>query len=181
MATTPQTVAAVRARGVDATDYQVAVMIAPALQAFFKAVAVATDGPDDAPGTADGRRQLIFQDYTVALTSGTGSLSTAYSSSPQLIPAAHKHWRVLVAGETSLSSWLPDRQSINMGKNKLVSYFCADAGTLRTRDRSGSLTGFTGINATVSGPAVLSLANVPTQLEEEFFRTVAEMVGQGGS
>jgi hypothetical protein len=172
MATTLQTIGALRGAGVTASDYEIGVAIGPALQSFFKAIATGDD---------DGKRQLIYQDYTVALVSGTGSLTTAYASSPQLIPDAHKHWRVLVAGETLLSSWLPDRQSINMGKNKLVSYFCADAGTLRTRDRSGSLAGFTGINATVSGPAVLSLANVPTQLEEEFFRTVAEMVGQGGS
>lgn len=180
MATTLQTIGAVRAEGSGATDYEIGVAIAPALQTFFKLVATAEDEDPARRRILDGRRNLIFQDFTVALTNGMGSLSSHYAATPGLIADAHQHWRVLVAGETLLSSWLPDRQSINMGKNKLMSYFCADAGTLRTRDRTGSLTGFTGVNATVSGPAILSLSNVPTQLESEFFAVVAETVSRGG-
>jgi hypothetical protein len=147
------------------TDADLEPLVDDALKGYFTSVATGDD---------DGKRQLIFADYTVALTAGVGSLATHYTSG--LIPAAHKHWRVLVAGETLLSSWLPDRQSINMGRNKLVSFFCADGSTLRTRDRTGSLTGFTAVNATVSGPSVLAIGSVPEQLESELIDTFVEIV-----
>lgn len=154
-------------------DVDLEPLVDDALKSYFTAVATGED---------DDKRNLIYADYTVALTSGTGSLTTALNAG--LIAAAAKHWRVLVAGETLLSSYLPDRQSIGMGRNKLVSYFCADASTLRTRDRNGSLTGFTGVNATVSGPSVLAIGSVPETLEEEVVTRMAELVAgrlQGGT
>jgi hypothetical protein len=83
---------------------------------------------------------------------------------------------VLVSGETEYSSWLPDVMSLRTGRSKLCSYFAVDGATLRTRDRAGSLTGFTGVNATVSGPAILSLANLPAQLYDEYIGAFAELV-----
>jgi hypothetical protein len=170
VASTLQIIAAVRASGVGASDYRIAVSIAPALKSYMRSVA---EGDDE------GKWALIQRDFTISLTDGAGSLSAAYVASPTLIASDGEYWAVLVDGEAGYSSWLPDRQSISLGRIKFTSYFCVDGDTLRTRDRNGSLTGFTGVNATVSGPAILSLANLPSQLQDEFVAAVVAFV-EGG-
>jgi hypothetical protein len=157
------------------TDADLEPLVDEALKDYFTAVATGDD---------DAKRQLIYVDFTVALTTGTGSLTTPFAASQPLIAGADKHWRVLVDGETLRSSWLPDVQSLQMGRNRLVSYFAVSGSTLGTRDRTGSLTGFTGINATVSGPAILTIANVPAQLASEAMGVLEAKVAkriQGGS
>jgi hypothetical protein len=167
VADTLQIIGAVRGAGVTASDYEIAVSILPALKSYMRLIAMGDD---------DSKRNLIFQDFTVALTTGTGSLTTAFAASQPLIASSEKCWNVLVVGETAYSSWLPDVMSLQMGRSRLLSYFCIDGSVLRTRDRTGSLTGFTAVNATVSGPAVLSITNLPSQLFDEYIGVLAGML-----
>lgn len=173
--TSADLISKVRARlgtGDDELELRVIRAEADARKAYFRSVALGED---------EAKRNLIFQDFTVALTSGVGALTTHFGATQPLIASSDKCWRVLVAGESDYSSWLPDLQSLRMGRNKLVSYFAVSGTVFGTRDRTGSLTGFTAVNATVSGPAVLSLSNVPSQLEDEIADAVALMLSGGES
>jgi hypothetical protein len=59
VADTLQIIGAVRGAGVMASDYEIAVSILPALKSYMRSVAMGDD---------DSKRNLIFQDFTVALT-----------------------------------------------------------------------------------------------------------------
>lgn len=118
-------------------------------------------------------RQLLRRDYSITITSGTGSLATALATTePPLIealPSAH----LLITSGTNPMQYLPDRAQLSLTRPLgFFIYWTNDESTIRTRNTDGSLSSLsTTITATCNYIPLIS--SVPTQLEDQFVALLA--------
>jgi hypothetical protein len=104
-------------------------------------------------------RQLLRKDFTITVSSGTGSLAAAFADAePPLLGALPSAYMSTSSGAVMQN--LPDRQQLSLTRPLgFYVYWINDNGTLRTRNTDGSLTS---LSTTVTGtvnyvPAITSI------------------------
>lgn len=104
-------------------------------------------------------RQLLRKDFTITITSGVGSLATAFADAePPLLSALPSAYMVTSGG--AIMQNLPDRQQLSLTRPQgFYIYWTNDNATIRTRNTDNSLTS---LSTTVTGtvnyvPAITSI------------------------
>lgn len=120
-------------------------------------------------------RQLLRKDFSVAVVSGVGSLTASLTAAEPLLteflPSAH----VVTANGVQLH-YLPDRTQLNLARPTMLGYYINDESVLRTRNTpDGSLTSLN-TTLTITGQCVLTIGDVPSQLEELYVDVLEGMV-----
>ena len=165
--TVAQIVDTIRERGLELDGPEVDAALPAALNAFGDKIA-----KDARPDI----RNLLRKDFSVTITSGTGSLSTAFTASEPLIAENVKDGNLYVTSGTTPCQWLPDRTQLGLTRPAFFIYYTIDGTTLRTRNiTDGSLTSLS-TTMTVTGNYVPLLSSVPSQLEDELVEEVIKVI-----
>jgi hypothetical protein len=117
---------------------------------------------------------LLRTDFSVTVSSGTGSLTTALTASEPLLAKFLPMAYVVTSTGVQLH-YLPDRTQLGLSRSNILPYYCNDKGTIRTRNTDGSLTSLS-TTLTITGQYSPTISNVPTQIEELFIDVLAGMI-----
>lgn len=112
-------------------------------------------------------RNLLRKDFSVTVTSGIGSLTTALTASEPLLINEIKAGNLFVTSGTTPCQWLPDRTQLGLTRPNFFIWYTVDLSTIRTRNTDGLLTSLN-TTITLSGNYVPLLSSVPATLEDEF-------------
>lgn len=115
-------------------------------------------------------RELLKKDFSVTVTSGTGSLVAAFTATEPLLIECLPWSQVYGSGAQPLQ-WLPDRVQLGLDRPRMFAYYTVDKSTLRTRNTDGLLTSMSD-TLTISGNYTPLITNVPPVLEDMFVDTV---------
>lgn len=119
---------------------------------------------------------LLRKDFSIVVASGVGSLTASLTAAEPLLAECLPNAHLVASTNTTPMQYLPDRFQLSLSRPLgFFIYFCNDQGTLRTRNTDGSLTS---LNTTVTATAqyIPTIGNVPTQLEDLFITTLADMI-----
>lgn len=120
-------------------------------------------------------RQLLRKDFSVTITSGTGSLAASLAATEPLLAEFLPSAYVVTATGVQLH-YLPDRMQLTFARPTQIGYFTNDEGTIRTRNVSdGSLTSLSTI-LTITAQFVPTVGDVPSQLEDLYLDTLEKMI-----
>lgn len=118
-------------------------------------------------------RQLLRKDFTITVTAGTGSFAAAFADTePPLRKSLPSAYMVTTGGDVMQN--LPDRVQLGLARPlNFYIYWINDNGTLRTRNKDGSLTSLT---TTVTGTVnyVPIITSIDGQELETIFLDVLE-------
>ncbi len=117
---------------------------------------------------------LLRKDFSVSVSSGMGSLTTALTDSEPLLARFLPMAYVVTSAGVQLH-YLPDRTQLGLERPRMIPYYTNDAGTIRTRNTDGSLTSMNE-SLTVTGQYSPTIGDVPTQIEEMFIDVLAGMI-----
>lgn len=121
---------------------------------------------------------LLRKDFSVAVSSGTGSLTAALTDTEPLL-AKYLPMAYVVTSSGVQLHYLPDRTQLGLTRSNILPYFTNDEGTIRTRNTDGSLTSLS-TTLTVTGQYSPTIGDVPTQIEEMFIDVLAGMIQARG-
>jgi hypothetical protein len=113
--------------------------------------------------------QLLKKDFSVTVTSGTGSLTTPLTASEPLLVEYLPQATVSTAGGVKLH-YLPDRTQLELDRPKLLIWYTVDNSTLRTKNTDGSLSS---LNTTVT---ITANATVPDILSDDLVEIVVGLL-----
>lgn len=117
---------------------------------------------------------LLRKDFSVTVTSGTGSLTTALTAAEPLLAKFLPMAYVVTSTGVQLH-YLPDRTQLGLGRPMMIPYYTNDEGTIRTRNTDGSLTSLS-TTLTITAQYSPTIGDVPTQIEEMFIDVLAGMI-----
>lgn len=150
-------------------------IIALARLALTKLTAIIAEAKDKVNSQA--LRQLVRDDVTVTITAGVGDLTTVKNQAEPILAEQIATSDVYFSGITRKGQYVPDRAALAWDQPLNFPFFTVhgDAIEVRYNGTSPSCT------ATITGPVVKSLANLPPSIDEDFVQLVAFMTTPEGT
>lgn len=137
-----------------------------ALQRIATIVAIAKDDVN-----AQALRQLVRSPVDVTITAGVGDLSAAKSDTEPILAEQIATSDVYFSGITRKGQYVPDRAALAWDHPAGFPFFTVSGDTIAVRYNGSSPS----CTATITGPVVKTLANLPQTLNENFAALVAFM------
>jgi hypothetical protein len=114
--------------------------------------------------------QLLKKDFTVTVTSGTGSLTTPLTASEPILVEYLPQAIAVTANGVKLH-YLPDRTQLELERPRLLMWYTVDNSTLRTKNTDGSLLSLS-TTVTITANYTPTIANVPDLLSDDLVEIV---------
>lgn len=142
-----------------------------ALQRLATIIATAKDDVN-----AQALRQLVRDPVNVTITAGIGDLSAAKSDTEPILAEQIATSDVYFSGITRKGEYVPDRAALRWDRPINFPFFTVYGDTIEVRYNGTSPT----CTATITGPVVKTLANIPVTLNDNFAQLVAFMTTPQG-
>lgn len=126
---------------------------------------------------AQALRQLVRSPVTVTITAGIGSLAAAKSDTEPILAEQIATSDVYFSGITRKGEYLPDRAALAWDHPQGFPFFTVYGDTIEVRYNGTSPS----CTATITGPVVKTLANIPPTLFDNFAGLVAFMTTPQGA
>lgn len=143
-----------------------------ALQRLATLIATARTEP-----FAQALRQLARKDVTVNIVAGVGDLTAAKTAVEPILADQISTAEVYFSGITRRGQYVPDRSALSLDRTPGFPFFTVVGDQMIVRYNNTSPTA----TATIRGPVVRTLANIPPTLNDKFAQLVAFLATQAGA
>lgn len=125
---------------------------------------------------AQALRQLVREDVDVTVTNGVGDLTGVKGQAEPILAEQIATSEVYFSGITRRGQYVPDRSAVNRDRMPGWPFFTVSGDFLIVRYNGTS----PDCTATIRGPVVKSLANIPATQVDKFVQLVAFMATPAG-